>query len=428
MNIYSVYEKFLQCTGVSTDTRNIQKDNLFVALKGENFNGNQFITSAIEKGAKYAIIDDAKYEIPGKTILCDDSLICLQKLAKTHRRETNATIIAITGTNGKTTSKELTFVIMNSHFKCIATNGNLNNHIGVPLSLLRIKKETEFAMIEMGANHPGEIKLLSEIAEPDYGVITNVGQAHIEGFGSFEGVKKTKAELYDYLRKHSGITFINIGNPHLLQMLGNQEIISYAFDQPAYCTAKYFKTNHKIGLDWQDDAQSGKFLSNLQGAYNAENMLLATCIGRHFNVPPKKINAAIKKYTPTNQRSEIKKSERNTLFLDLYNANPSSIQLAVKDFHNTEDEQIVILGEMKELGAISNEAHLKILHLLEDLKFYRVLLAGEAFYQYKTKFNFEFYPDTDALVQSLENNKIQDKWIFIKGSRSMQLERVVPLL
>ncbi|MDA3911538.1 MAG: UDP-N-acetylmuramoyl-tripeptide--D-alanyl-D-alanine ligase [Bacteroidales bacterium] len=428
MDIQSIYQKFLQCKGVSTDTRSIQKDNLFIALKGGNFNGNRFAKSALTQGAKFAIIDDANYEIPGKTILCDDSLTCLQALARTHRREMDATILAITGTNGKTTSKELAFAVMNSHFNCIATEGNLNNHIGVPLSLLRIKKETEFAIIEMGANHPGEIKILSEIAEPDFGVITNVGQAHIEGFGSFEGVKKTKAELYDFLRANNGITFLNIGNHHLLNMLGSQEIVSYALNQPAYCTADFFKSNHKIGLVWKSDLQSGKFTSNLQGAYNAENLLLATCIGNYFSVPSEKIDSTIEEYTSTNQRSEIKKTNRNTLFLDLYNANPSSVELAVKDFHNTEDEQIVILGDMKELGSISKEAHLKILHLLQDLRFHRVLLAGEAFYQYKTEFNFEFFPDTSALVQSLENNKIQDKWIIIKGSRSMALERVIPFL
>jgi len=428
MDINSIYQTFLQCNGVSTDTRNINKDDLFIALKGENFNGNRFVKSAIENGAKYAIIDDANYEIPGKTIRCKDSLTCLQALARKHRQAMNAIVLAITGTNGKTTSKELTFAVMNSHYNCIATKGNLNNHIGVPLSLLRIQKETEFAIIEMGANHPGEIKMLSEIAEPNFGVITNVGQAHIEGFGSFEGVKKTKAELYDFLRANNGLAFINIENEHLLKMLGNQEIVSYALNQPAYCTARMFKTNHKVGLAWKSKSQSGKFTSNLQGAYNAENMLLATCIGDYFEIPSEKINRAIEAYKPTNQRSEIKNTDRNTLFLDLYNANPSSVELAVKDFHNSEDEQIVILGDMKELGAISVEAHLAILHLLKELKFHRVLLAGEAFYQHKAKFKFEFFPNTDELVQSLKTNKIQDKWIFIKGSRSMQLEKVVPFL
>jgi UDP-N-acetylmuramoyl-tripeptide--D-alanyl-D-alanine ligase len=428
MDIKSVYQKFLQCKGVSTDTRKINNDDLFIALKGENFNGNRFAESALKKGAKYAIIDDSNFEIPGKTILCDNSLTCLQALARKHRQEMNATVLAITGTNGKTTSKELIFAVMKSHYNCIATQGNLNNHIGVPLSLLRIQKETEFAIIEMGANHPGEIKILSEIAEPDFGVITNVGQAHIEGFGSFEGVKKTKAELYDFLRANQGLTFINIGNHHLLKMLGNQEIVTYAIDQAAYCSAEMFKSNHKVGLVWKTDSQSGKFTSNLQGAYNAENMLLATCIGNYFNVPAEKIDAAIETYTPTNQRSEIKKTDRNTLFLDLYNANPSSVELAVKDFHNSEDEQIVILGDMKELGPISDEAHLRILNLINELNFHRVLLAGEAFYQHKTKFNFEFFPSTDELTHSLKYNKIRDKWIFIKGSRSMQLEKVVQFL
>jgi UDP-N-acetylmuramoyl-tripeptide--D-alanyl-D-alanine ligase len=428
MDIQSVYQKFLQCNGVSTDTRNIKKDDLFIALKGENFDGNHFAKSALEQGAKFAIIDNAEYEIPGKTILCDNCLTCLQTLAHKHRQEMNATVLAITGTNGKTTSKELIFAVMKSHYNCIATQGNLNNHIGVPLSLLRIQKETEFAIIEMGANHPGEIKMLCDIAEPDFGVITNVGQAHLEGFGSFDGVKKTKAELYDFLRANQGVTFINIGNHHLLKMLGNQEIVTYAINQAAYCSAEMFKSNHKVGLTWKTDSQSGKFTSNLQGAYNAENMLLATCIGNYFRIPSEKIDSAIETYTPTNQRSEIKKTDRNTLFLDLYNANPSSVELSVKDFHDKGEEQIVILGDMKELGSISDEAHLNVLNLLQELNFSRTYLAGESFFQYKSKFNFDFFQDTEALIKALKNNKIQNKWIFIKGSRSMALERVVPLL
>ncbi len=428
MDINSLYSIFQKCQSVSIDTRKIQNGDLFFALKGDNFDGNKFAKSAIDKGAKYAVIDNPKYEIPGKTILCQDSLLCLQNLAREHRRQMDASIISITGTNGKTTSKELTHAVISSHYNCIATEGNLNNHIGVPLSLLRITKETEFAIIEMGANHPGEIKTLAEIAEPDFGMITNVGKAHLEGFGSFEGVKRTKAELYDFLRSNHGITFLNINNKHLLGMIGSQEIVTYALNSTAWCEANIIEEKRKVGLNWRCQENYGTFISALQGSYNAENMLLAVCVGNYFKVPSEKIDAAIANYQPSNKRSEIKKTKKNILFLDLYNANPSSMELAIKDFHSSTDKQILILGDMKELGDVSEEAHQEILDLIVSLNFEQVYLAGEEFYALREAYGFSFFPDTESLYNNLKESNINDQWIFIKGSRSMQLEKLIPLL
>jgi UDP-N-acetylmuramoyl-tripeptide--D-alanyl-D-alanine ligase len=426
--IKSIHEKFLECTGISTDSRNIKHNQLFVALKGENFDGNRYAEQALKYGAKYVIIDNPEYYRNSKTILCEDSLKCLQDIANYHRLMMKATVIAITGTNGKTTTKELINAMLSSHYNCIATQGNLNNHIGVPLTLLRIKPETEYAIIEMGANHPGEIKLLSQIAEPDYGLITNVGQAHIEGFGSFEGVKKTKKELYDFLFEDEGIAFVNSDNMHLIEMLNNQEIITYGFNSNAWCNGNPYKENNFVGMHWECDSSDGNTLSSLRGIYNAENILAAICIGNYFQVPKEKIQQSISNYKPTNQRSEIRKTELNHLLLDLYNANPSSMEAALKDFYNPNENQTLILGDMKELGNTSKEAHKSILELIVNIGYKTVFLSGENFYQFSNFYPFNFYLDTDALYHSIEKEPLKNSWILIKGSRSMKLEKLIPLL
>jgi UDP-N-acetylmuramoyl-tripeptide--D-alanyl-D-alanine ligase len=428
MDTNNIYSKFLECNSISTDTRDIKTGSMFVALRGDNFNGNKFVKEAINKGAAYAIIDDKNFEIPGKTILTDNSLKCLQDLAREHRNNMDAQIIAITGTNGKTTTKELCFAVMSSFYECVATKGNLNNHIGVPLSLLKIKKDTEFAIIEMGANHPNEIKELCDIVIPDYGLITNVGKAHLEGFGSFEGVQKTKAELYDFLRENNGLSFINIDNHTLLNMIGEQEIVSYAFDNGAYCQGKTFREDKFVGIKWKTSTQSDKILTNLRGIYNAENILAAICIGNYFDIPSKIITKAIKEYKPTNKRSELRKTVNNTLFLDLYNANLSSMDLSIRDFYSEKEDQTLILGDMKELGDASESAHLEILNLIQDLGYCEVFLTGDCFFQHKNNFPYYFYKDTKNLADYLRENRIKNKNIFLKGSRSMQLEQVIEFL
>lgn len=428
MNTNKIYSKFLECNSISTDTRDIKTGSMFVALRGDNFNGNKFVKEAINKGAYYAIIDDKNFEIPGKTILTNNSLKCLQDLAREHRNNMDAKIIAITGTNGKTTTKELSYAVMSSFYKCVATKGNLNNHIGVPLSLLEIKEDTEFAIIEMGANHPNEIKELCNIAMPDYGLITNVGKAHLEGFGSFEGVQKTKAELYTFLRENNGLSFINIDNHILLNMIGEQEIISYAFDNGAYCQGKTFRKDKFVGIKWITSNKNDEILTNLRGIYNAENILAAICMGNYFDISSKIINKAIKEYKPTNKRSELRKTINNTLFLDLYNANLSSMSLSIRDFYSEKEDQTLILGDMKELGNASESAHLEILNLIKDLGYSDVYLTGDCFFQYRNNFPYCFYKDTNNLTDYLKENRIKNKNILLKGSRSMHLEQLIEFL
>ncbi|MEA3448836.1 MAG: UDP-N-acetylmuramoyl-tripeptide--D-alanyl-D-alanine ligase [Bacteroidota bacterium] len=428
MDTQTLYDIFAHSEGVCTDTRNITPGVVFFALRGDNFDGNRFAKDAIEKGAAYAVIDNADYQIKEKTLFVKDSLIALQKLAQLHRREIKAKIIAITGSNGKTTTRELIYSILKAHYQTTATSGNLNNHIGVPLSILNIKPTTEYGIIEMGANHPGEIARLCEISQPDYGLITNVGRAHIEGFGSFEGVKKAKAELYKHL-KTEGIIFINQDNSLLIDLIDEQKTISYSFKaKNTFCRGEHFTRNGYVGLQWETDNMKGKCISRLFGSYNAENILAAICMGAYFDVPNDKINKAIEAYTPENQRSEIKITENNELFLDMYNANPSSMELAIKHFCNKNKLQTLILGDMKELGNFSEQAHRDILDLLTHLGFNDVYLCGPEFYKFKDAYNYTFLPDTESLQHKIKKDKLNKRNILVKGSRAMQLEKILPYL
>ncbi len=429
MDIKNLHNIFIHSEGVCTDTRNISPGMVFFALKGDNFNGNKYAAQAIKKGAYYAVIDDPDYEISGKTLLVDNSLDALQKLAMHHRRLMPAKIIAITGSNGKTTTKELMLSILKTHYQTTATSGNLNNHIGVPLSILNIRDATEFSIIEMGANHPGEIAKLCEIAQPDFGLITNVGRAHIEGFGSFEGVKKAKAELYRYLEKTEGVTFVNQDNSILTQMLGEQKTITYSFmSKEAFCRGQHFTHQGYVGVRWKTKSMQGDCVSKLFGAYNAENILSAVCIAAYFNVPQDNINKAIEQYTPANQRSEIKITDNNELFLDMYNANPTSMELAIKHFYNNNKSQTLILGDMKELGTTSSQSHKEILDLARHLGFNHVYACGPEFYKFHTIYDYTFSPDTESLIQQIKKDKIKNQHILVKGSRAMQLENIIPYL
>ncbi|MGC9331479.1 MAG: UDP-N-acetylmuramoyl-tripeptide--D-alanyl-D-alanine ligase [Bacteroidales bacterium] len=429
MNTQTLYDIFAHSEGVCTDTRNITPGVVFFALKGDNFDGNKFTAEAIEKGATYAVIDNADYQIKGKTLLVKDSLIALRKLAQLHRRKIKAKIIAITGSNGKTTTKELIYSILKTQYQTTATIGNLNNHIGVPLSILNIKPTTEYGIIEMGANHPGEIARLCEISQPDFGLITNVGRAHLEGFGSFEGVMKAKAELYRYLEKTEGISFINQDNNLLIDLIGEQKTISYSFTSGnAFCHGHYFTRNGYVGIDWETDNMGGECISRLFGSYNAENILSAICIGANLKVPGDKINNAIEHYTPGNKRSEIKITDKNELLLDMYNANPTSMELAIQHFHNTNKLQTLILGDMKELGTFSEQAHRDILDLVNQLGFNDVYLCGPEFYKFKDAYNYTFLPDTESLQHQIKKDKLNKRNILVKGSRAMQLEKILPYL
>ncbi|MEE1253874.1 MAG: UDP-N-acetylmuramoyl-tripeptide--D-alanyl-D-alanine ligase [Paludibacteraceae bacterium] len=382
---------------VSTDTRNLPAGCVFFALHGATFDGNTFAAQALEQGASVAVIDNPEYAIEGKTILVLDTLLALQELAREWRRTLNIPIIAITGTNGKTTTKELTAAVLATCYKVHYTQGNLNNQIGVPLTLLQLTRAHEIAIIEMGASHPGDIKELVEIAEPTCGLITNVGRAHLQGFGSFEGVMSTKAELYDYLRQHDGFIFRNTDNPYLAQMAGELQTIAYT-----------------TGIMPEQ--------SHLVGAYNAENISAAICVGEYFGVSENDALTAVCAYEPSNKRSQRLQTARNTIIVDAYNANPTSMQAAINAFKG----DTYILGEMRELGEYSHLEHQNIVNMLLERKADKVLLVGK---EYKaTTAPYPIYDDVQALCAALQAQPIQAAHILLKGSRGNKLEESLPYL
>lgn len=382
---------------VSTDTRHLPAGCVFFALHGATFDGNTFAAQALEQGAFVAVIDNPDYAIEGKTILVPDTLLALQELAREWRRTLNIPIIAITGTNGKTTTKELTAAVLATRYKVHYTQGNLNNQIGVPLTLLQLTRAHEIAIIEMGASHPGDIKELVEIAEPTCGLITNVGRAHLQGFGSFEGVMNTKAELYDYLRQHDGFIFRNTDNPYLAQMAGELQTM-------AYTTGTMPEQSHLVG------------------AYNAENVSAAICVGTHFGIPYQQALEAVCAYEPSNKRSQLLQTTRNTIVVDAYNANPTSMQAAINAFKG----DTYILGEMRELGEYSHLEHQNIVNMLLERKADKVLLVGK---EYKaTTAPYPIYDDVQALCAALQAQPIQAAHILLKGSRGNKLEELLPYL
>lgn len=382
---------------VSTDTRNLPAGCVFFALHGATFDGNTFVAQALEQGASLAVIDNPEYAIEGKTILVPDTLLALQELAREWRRTLNIPIIAITGTNGKTTTKELTAAVLATRYKVHYTQGNLNNQIGVPLTLLQLTRAHEIAIIEMGASHPGDIKELVEIAEPTCGLITNVGRAHLQGFGSFEGVMRTKAELYDYLRQHDGFIFRNTDNPYLAQMAGELQTV-------AYTTGTMPEQSHLVG------------------AYNAENVSAAICVGEYFGVSENDALTAVCAYEPSNKRSQRLQTARNTIIVDTYNANPTSMQAAINAFKG----DTYILGEMRELGEYSHLEHQNIVNMLLERKADKVLLVGK---EYKaTTAPYPIYDDVQALCAALQAQPIQAAHILLKGSRGNKLELSLPYL
>ena len=369
---------------VTTDSRKVTSGCVFVALKGEHFDGNDFVEQAKEQGAEYVICGD-------------NALAELQDLARAWRRELGLPILAITGTNGKTTTKELCAAVLKTKFNLYYTQGNLNNQLGVPLTLLSITRAHEMAIVEMGASHPGDIKELVDIAEPDFGLITNVGKAHLQGFGSFEGVMATKAELYDYLRAHGGYCFRNIDNPYLAKMAGDLKTV-------AYQTGTMPEGTHLVG------------------SYNAENISAAICVGKHFGISEEDALAAIRAYIPSNNRSQFMQTERNTVVVDAYNANPTSMTAAINAFKGN----CFILGAMRELGEYSHLEHQNIVNMLLERKADKVLLVGD---EYKaTTAPYPIFDDVEALCAYLQNEPLSGYYILLKGSRSNKLENVIPLL
>jgi len=425
-----LYSIFKESTGIATDSRKVEKGQIFFALWGEKYNGNEFAAEALSRGAICAVVDDEAFESE-KTVLVDDSLFELQALATHHRKEMNVPVLAITGTNGKTTTKELLAAILSKKLKVHYTQGNLNNHIGVPLTILSAPAGTEMMIIEMGANHIGEIRTLCLIARPDFGMITNIGLAHIEGFGSFEGVVKAKTELFEFLRKVNGVAIYNDKNPLLAEKIfriinravpysdptGIELIVESA---PSGMTLKVtVKYLHKVY----------NISTNLFGGYNLENIRAAIAAGLFFGVDMNHISDAVEGYRPSNNRSEIKITKRNTLICDSYNANPSSMFLALQSFDSLEAEnKLVILGDMLELGEKSSREHEGILERAKAIKGAKIYLVGSIFGSVAPDSGFKIFSNSGALADFLKDEPVSGASILIKGSRGMGLERIYPLL
>ncbi|MCC8171039.1 MAG: UDP-N-acetylmuramoyl-tripeptide--D-alanyl-D-alanine ligase [Parabacteroides sp.] len=427
MTISELHELFLHHRNITTDSRNCPKGSLFFALRGDKFDGNRYAADALKTGAEYAVIDNPAYEVPGRTVLVDNVLDTLQQLARQHRKSLSIPVIGITGTNGKTTTKELIAAVLSTKYNTLYTEGNLNNQIGVPLTLLKLNHEHEMAVIEMGASHPGDIAELVRIACPNFGIITNVGKAHLEGFGSFENIIKTKGELYDYIRKVNGKIFIRNGNRHLCPIAQGIEQITYG-DEGAFTSGKAVPSSSPfLTLEWKQQGKVHLVQTHLIGDYNLENVLAAIAIGRYFRIPSERINRAVANYQPTNNRSQLMQTERNTLIIDAYNANPSSMAASLANFAALNvSPKAVILGDMRELGEASDEEHAKVVELIGKGKFDKVLLCGEHFC--KTGAPFRLFATTAALEEALKAEPLKGYHILVKGSRGMELEQVISLL
>lgn len=419
MNITELYQLYTQTYLVDTDTRKIRKGSLFFALKGDNFNGNEFAAEAIKSGASYAVIDEEKYNTLSNTIMVSNVLETLQKLANFHRKQLALPIISLTGSNGKTTTKELINAVLSKKYVTAATAGNLNNHIGVPLTLLSMTPKTEIGIVEMGANHLKEIEFLCSIAEPNYGLITNFGKAHLEGFGNFEGVIKAKSELYDFLRLSKGTVFINTDDA--LQVKQSSGINAIEFNSSAI---KFMEASPFVKVQFKNVIIESKLI----GKYNYNNIAVAVAVGNHFNVPETDIKNAIENYTPVNNRSQIIQKGSNKIILDAYNANPSSMQAALENFAQLKDEnKVVFLGDMFELGKDSETEHEKIANLAVSCNFSKVFLIGKAFSTTSVK-NAYVSESFESFKNSTNYSNINNATILIKGSRGMALERLLDLL
>lgn len=415
MEIAELYNIYTQHPQISTDTRMVSEGCLFFALKGENFDANTFAEQAINEGAAYAIIDNPKFNISDKCILVDNVLDTLQQLAHYHRKQFTIPFIGITGSNGKTTTKELINAVLSKKYKTVATKGNLNNHIGVPLTILSITKECELAIIEMGANHVGEIEQLCKIAEPNFGIITNIGTAHIEGFGSREGVIKAKSELYHFIKENNGTLFINKNDDLLTKLAEGIQSINYSKEEITNLSYNPF-----LSFNWKEL----KIETQLYGEYNMPNILAATKIGEYFKVENSNIKYALENYISTNNRSQIIKLPKHTLYLDAYNANPTSMNAAIDSFSKLVDSnKLLILGDMLELGHISQEEHQKIADKINTLKL-NALLVGKEFQQIENKHQLIAVKNTDEAILWLENQLDKVNSILIKGSRGIRLEKI----
>ena len=427
MNISKIYALFNQHSSVSIDTRSLKPKDIFFAIKGPNFDGNNFALDAIKKGASYVISDNSTISKKSdKIIYVDNAIKALQKLANYHRRKLNTKIIAITGSNGKTTSKELILNVLKTKYKTTATKGNLNNHLGVPLSLLEINENTEFSIIEMGANHINEISQLCKIAEPNFGYITNFGNAHLEGFGSIEGVIKGKSELYNYLINNKSLIFNNSENINQTSLINNyKNTYSFGINSESNCIINKSDSENSLNVSYQNKI----IKSTIYGDYNFENICIAIAIGEYFEVDFKNIKQGIESYLPDNNRSQISVKNNNTIILDAYNANPTSMSLALESFKKTNyKNKMIIVGDMFELGKDSNHYHQEIINRLEKINDCIIYIVGEYFCKTKHSDRIESFSTTKELKNNLSKINISNYSILIKGSRGMQLEKIIEFI
>ncbi|WP_121667859.1 UDP-N-acetylmuramoyl-tripeptide--D-alanyl-D-alanine ligase [Mesonia aquimarina] len=425
MTISNLHKLFLESNGVSTDTRKIKPNTLFFALKGENFNGNTYAKKALESGAKAAIVDEINSSENANIHKVDNVLECLQQLAQFHRKKLGIPIIALTGSNGKTTTKELIQAVLEKKYKAKATEGNLNNHIGVPLTLLSFNQSTEIGVVEMGANHLKEIEFLTNIAQPDYGYITNFGKAHLEGFGGIEGVIKGKSELYDFLKKENKKIFINTDDELQLKQSKGGNLITFGESQKNDFNINFISAKPYASIKVANTSITSKLI----GEYNAKNMAAATCIGLQFNVPLNQIKNAIEAYLPSNNRSQLIEKNNNTIILDAYNANPTSMAAALKTFNESKEKnKIVILGDMFEVGKTSASEHQQIVDLINKYNFKHAFLIGKEFQKTSIKSNTKKFETTEDFINYLKIQLVDNSYILIKGSRGMTLERIIDFL
>ena len=437
MDIQEIYRIYRSHPVVTTDSRDCPQGSIFIALKGASFDGNRFAEAALQKGCSYAVVDEKEYAKAddGRYILVDDALVTYKELAREHRRQFPIPVIGITGTNGKTTSKELISAVLSEKFNVHHTEANYNNDVGVPRTLLGIRPEHEIAVIEMGASHPGDIEKLVKYVEPTCGLITNVGRAHLQGFGSFEGVKRTKGELYDFLKAHDGLLFLNESNADLMEMAAQREfsrIITYGQDETADVQGNVVSCAPFLKFTWQalsHQPSSGTYevQTHLIGSYNLDNMLAAIAIGLHFGVTPQQVCHALENYIPHNNRSQLTETAHNRLIVDAYNANPSSMAAAIENFRLMQvKDKMAILGDMRELGAASGEEHQKVVDLLKNTGIDNVWLVGEELG--KTRTSFRKFHDVEEVKAEIARRCPENHYILIKGSNGIKLFELPALL
>lgn len=424
--IEKIYKLYKTAYTVTTDSRTITQGCVFVALKGEHFDGNDFALNVAEEGIAACVIADRK-DLPQheRLFVVEDSLKALQELANYHRKQLDTPIIGITGTNGKTTTKELVSAVLAKKYNILFTKGNFNNQLGVPLTLLRIKPDTELAVIEMGASHPGDINELTGIGEPNYGMITNIGRAHLRDFGGYEGVIKTKNEMYQYIAAHKGLLFVNKDNELLMDLSKSINKVTYGTSNDADIQGKLLSANPYLSVEWNGK----KIDTQLVGDYNFENVMAAICIGTYFNVAANDIVEALSSYRPTNNRSQVIETARNRVVMDAYNANPTSMSHSIKNFRNIcKSDNLLILGDMRELGNESGQEHKNILELIKELRFENVYLVGEEFQRVAKNSKFSTFINVEELAQYLQQHPVSGRDILVKGSNSIHLNKIIDSL